>query len=131
MFFSLFILIPFALFFILSIGVIVWVYKDAKQHGQSPLLWLLICLVSTPLLGLILYLAIGRQHTQVACPACGWAMPQNSRYCPSCGAAVPLDMQALPPAKKTSPGVIIGVVAAVLAAFILLVIAPMLYMMAA
>ena len=32
----------------------IWLYRDAKLHGQDPVLWVLICIFASPILALIL-----------------------------------------------------------------------------
>ena len=33
----------------------IWLYRDAKLHGQDPVLWVLICIFASPILALILW----------------------------------------------------------------------------
>jgi len=46
-----------AIWFIIGILICIWVYKDAKSRGMSPVLWLLITLF-LGIIGLIIYLVI-------------------------------------------------------------------------
>ena len=34
----------------------IWLYRDAKLHGQDPVLWVLICIFASPIIALIFYL---------------------------------------------------------------------------
>ena len=41
---------------LLTAGVYIWVYQDAKERGERAWLWVLIILISSPLLGGLVYL---------------------------------------------------------------------------
>ena len=41
---------------LLTAGVCIWVYQDAKERGERAWLWVLIILISSPLLGGLVYL---------------------------------------------------------------------------
>lgn len=46
-----------AIWFILAIILMIWVYKDAEKRGSSGVLWLLIVLI-TGIIGLIIWLVV-------------------------------------------------------------------------
>ncbi|WP_144921352.1 PLDc N-terminal domain-containing protein [Halorubrum salsamenti] len=50
------------LVFLVQIGIIVWIYSDAQQRSDQPaFLWAIVAFLA-PLLGLVLYLIIGRNQ---------------------------------------------------------------------
>lgn len=79
----------------------IWLYKDAKLHGQNPVLWVLICIFSSPILALILYLAFGRKQTLLPCQSCQTPIPHTAQYCEHCGAANSQYGQPLPRRKMS------------------------------
>lgn len=105
--------------FALVIGLIVWIANDAKRHNQSALLWVLICLVSTPIFGLILYLALGRK-VLVDCPNCGQKMEQSARFCPTCGAPA-AETKPMQPASARGPIVAVVLLVALVVISVLFV----------
>jgi len=85
-------------FFVIWIVIVIWVYRDAEQRGESGVLWLLIVLL-TGIIGLIIWLILrppigGKKElhgvnasskTDRTCPNCGRNIPFDSRICPYCG----------------------------------------------
>ena len=52
----------------LAVSIALWVYEDAKvKSDQSPVLWLLVVLFAS-LIGIILYLAVGRTNKDAQAP---------------------------------------------------------------
>ena len=51
------IIIAFIIFWIVAIGLAVWVYKDAKKRDMNAVVWLLIVLLSG-CIGCIIYLIV-------------------------------------------------------------------------
>lgn len=47
---------------LLTAGVCIWVYQDAKERGERAWLWVLIILISSPLLGGLVYLIARREE---------------------------------------------------------------------
>ncbi|MFC7128403.1 PLDc N-terminal domain-containing protein [Haloferax chudinovii] len=48
------------LFFLLFLGMVVWTYRDAKRNSSHPaFLWAVVVFLA-PLLGLVLYVILGR-----------------------------------------------------------------------
>ncbi len=74
----------------------IWLYRDAKLHGQDPVLWVLICIFASPIIALILYLAFGRKQTLLPCQSCQAPIPHTAQYCEHCGAANEQYGQPLP-----------------------------------
>ena len=80
----------------------VWIHRDAKSRGQSGLVWILIAVLSSPILGLLAYLLAGRREARVPCQSCGWMISGNARFCESCGMEQ-TPMPAKPEEKKRGP----------------------------
>lgn len=79
----------------------IWLYQDAKLHGQDPVLWVLICIFASPIIALIFYLAFGRKQTLLACQNCQAPIPHTAQYCEHCGAANEQYGQPLPRRKMS------------------------------
>jgi len=88
-----FCLIP-IVFFVISILLCVWVYRDAESRGMSGVLWLIVVLI-TGIVGLIIYLIVRKEKTTAPapapapvtriCPNCGRSIPPEVKFCPHCG----------------------------------------------
>lgn len=87
----------------------IWLYRDAKLHGQDPVLWVLICIFASPILALILYLAFGRKQTMLPCQSCQQPIPHTAQYCEHCGAANSQYGQPLP--RRKMNGLLKGAIA--------------------
>ena len=63
-------LVSFILTLLATMAVLgLWVYEDAKvKSDQSPVLWVLIVLLVPNLVGLIIYLLVGRTNKNVPAP---------------------------------------------------------------
>lgn len=79
----------------------IWLYQDAKLHGQDPVLWVLICIFASPIIALIFYLAFGRKQTMLPCQSCQQPIPHTAQYCEHCGAANSQYGQPLPRRKMS------------------------------
>lgn len=52
----------FLLFLVITIGIIVWTYSDAQRNSSHPaFLWAIVVFLA-PILGLVLYLILGRDR---------------------------------------------------------------------
>lgn len=72
---------------LLSVSLIaLWVYRDAKNRGLEAGVWTLVVILVPSLLGLLLYLLVGRRESRRPCPACGAPVPEASAFCGRCGA---------------------------------------------
>ena len=69
--------------------VALWVYKDAKARGERGWLWVCIVLLSSPLLGGLLYL-LARRDDRRPCRFCGWMVDKDARFCSRCGKEYPV-----------------------------------------
>lgn len=82
------------------IGILVWVYKDAKHIGANAWLWVLIvALFNTSFIGLILYFLIGRKEVKSICTSCGSSIQSSAKYCNVCGVNLNFEKKKLKSAK--------------------------------
>ena len=63
----------------------VWIYRDCKQRGGNAVLWVIICIAASPVIGLILYLVAGRREIRVPCQNCGAMIENRAVFCEFCG----------------------------------------------
>ena len=62
---------------------------DAKARGERGWLWVCIVLLSSPLLGGLLYL-LARRDDRRPCRFCGWMVDKDARFCSRCGKEYPV-----------------------------------------
>ncbi|MCL2281572.1 MAG: zinc ribbon domain-containing protein [Dehalococcoidia bacterium] len=65
------------------IGVIV--YRDAKQRNMNAVLWTLIAVLAPSFIGLIIYLLIRGNYSNLLCPSCESQVTEQYVVCPKCG----------------------------------------------
>lgn len=80
----LFLLILIPLIFGIPILVAVYVYRDANKRGMNALLWMLIALLTPSLLGLIIYLLVRNNYSDLKCPNCDATVEETYVVCPNC-----------------------------------------------
>lgn len=80
--FFLIILIP--LIFGIPILIGVYVYRDANKRGMNAVLWTLIALLTPSMLGLIIYLLVRSNYSDLTCPNCNSPVEESYVVCPSC-----------------------------------------------
>lgn len=78
----LFVLLP--LLFGIPILVGVYVYRDANKRGMNAVLWLLIAILTPSLLGLIIYLLVRNNYSDLTCPNCNAQVEETYVVCPNC-----------------------------------------------
>ena len=67
----------------------IWTYKDAKEKGLNAVLWtLVVVLGSQHLIGLLLYILVGRKNAKITCPECSAQTSAKAQYCEQCGKAI-------------------------------------------
>jgi len=71
-------------FFIINILILVWVARDAKARGMSPLGWLILVFF-TGFIGLIIYLLARTAGEKVVCSKCNNKKLKAMEKCPHCG----------------------------------------------
>ena len=81
---NLFVLLLTALFIPIFIGV--YVYKDAKIRGMNAALWTIIAVFAPYLIGLIIYLLVRGNYSNLKCPNCNETVNLDFVVCPTCGA---------------------------------------------
>lgn len=78
----------------------IWTWKDAKSRGLNALLWTVVVLLAPSFIGLIIYLAAGRNQAAGLCPHCSRAIQANVAFCPHCGGAVGGEASPIKPLAK-------------------------------
>lgn len=82
--FSIIILLAIVLAVPIIVGV--YVYRDAKRRNMNAALWTLIAMLAPSLIGLIIYLLVRGNYSNLRCPQCGAAVTEQYAVCPRCGA---------------------------------------------
>jgi hypothetical protein len=95
----------FLIFVVACIGMIVflatWVYKDAKARGLNAPLWTIVVIIAGQrLIGLLIYLFVGRRETKITCPECAEKTSMQAKFCDKCGKPVNKDLVAKPKSEK-------------------------------
>ena len=73
------------LIFIVNIALLAWVAKDAKNRGMdSPILWMILVL-TTGLIGLVIYMSSRTKGNLVICEHCKGKRLGYVKVCPHCG----------------------------------------------
>ena len=70
---------------VLSIALLIWVARDAKNRGMDNAVMWMILVFFTNVLGLIIYIFSRPQGDLVECPTCKNKRLQASAKCPHCG----------------------------------------------
>ena len=78
----------------------IWTYRDAKSRGLNAALWTVVVLLVPSFIGLIIYLAAGRNQAAGLCPNCAKAIQANAAFCPHCGGAVGGEASPMKPLPK-------------------------------
>ncbi len=78
-----------------AVFIAIWTYRDAKERGLPAGLWtFIVVLFSKDLLGILLYVLIGRRDSRFSCPNCGEKTPIRGKHCSECG--TPIDAAKIP-----------------------------------
>jgi len=64
----------------------VYVYRDAKRRNMNALLWALVAALAPTLIGVIVYLLVRSNYSDLKCPLCDAAVTEQYVVCPKCGA---------------------------------------------
>jgi RNA polymerase subunit RPABC4/transcription elongation factor Spt4 len=62
-----------------------YVYKDAKSRRMDAVLWTLVAILVPSFVGLIIYLVIRSNNSNLNCPACHSPIAEEYALCPYCG----------------------------------------------
>lgn len=88
-FVTLFVIAIIILSFMPSILIGIWTYRDAKIRGLDAVLWTVIVILVPNLIGLVIYLLVGRKSQQIQCPNCNAKAEMGHNQCYNCGAVIP------------------------------------------
>ena len=80
----LFLVVLIPLIFGIPVLVAVYVYRDANRRGMNAVLWMLIALLTPSLLGLIIYLLVRSNYSDLTCPNCNSPVEESYVVCPNC-----------------------------------------------
>lgn len=69
----------------LPILIGVYVYRDANKRGMNGVLWMLVAILAPTFIGLIIYLLVRSNYSDMNCPACGTRVTETYMVCPNCG----------------------------------------------
>ncbi|MGL4763102.1 MAG: hypothetical protein ACRCWG_16895 [Sarcina sp.] len=111
------------LILVLLIGTTIWVYKDAKQRGSNPWLWVAVTLFfNQAFIGFIIYLLVGRKNRQIECESCGNKVDIISKFCNYCGALLNVDNSELIEKDKKTNKIIVNLIKVVVVVFLIFVV---------
>lgn len=80
-------ILPVLVFFIvLPIVIGIYVYRDASRRGMNAVLWTLVAILAPSLIGLIIYLLVRGNYSDLRCPRCDTPIEEQYIVCPGCGA---------------------------------------------
>ncbi len=79
------ILIFAALVLFIPVVVAVYVYRDADRRGMSALLWAVVAALAPSFIGLIIYLLVRGNYSDLHCPRCEAPVTRQFVVCPKCG----------------------------------------------
>lgn len=75
-------------FLAIAIMVGVYVYRDATRRKMNATLWTLIAVLAPALIGLIVYLVVRSDYSELQCPQCSSPITDQYVVCPNCGATL-------------------------------------------
>lgn len=64
----------------------VYVYRDANRRGMNAILWALVAVLAPSLIGLLVYLLVRGNYSDLRCPKCDAPVEDRFVVCPKCGA---------------------------------------------
>ena len=64
----------------------VYVYRDAARRGMNAILWALVAVLAPSLIGLLVYLLVRGNYSDLRCPRCDEPVRELFVICPRCGA---------------------------------------------
>ena len=79
------------MFIVLAITIVlpfiigVYVYRDASRRGMNAILWGLVAAMAPTLIGLIVYLLVRGNYSNLRCPKCDAPVKEQFVVCPKCG----------------------------------------------
>lgn len=82
--FPIFIVLTVVIFLPFIIGV--YVYRDASRRGMNAILWAFVAALVPSLIGLLIYLLVRGNYSDLRCPGCDTPVNEQFVVCPKCGA---------------------------------------------
>ena len=79
-------LIVVGLIILLPLIIGVYVYRDAARRGMNAILWALVAVLAPSLIGLLIYLLVRGNYSDLRCPRCDTPVDERFVICPRCGA---------------------------------------------
>lgn len=81
------VILPILFLLVLGIPILigVYVYRDASKRGMNALLWALVAIFAPSLIGLIIYLLVRGNYSDMTCPKCATPVTEQYVVCPKCG----------------------------------------------
>ena len=78
----------FVMLLVLAVPVIigVYVYRDAKRRGMNEILWALAAALVPSFIGLLIYLIVRGNYSDLRCTRCETPVTEQYVICPKCGA---------------------------------------------
>lgn len=70
---------------VFKVALAVWLYNDAPQYGENPLLWCLLALGFDSVIIWLVYLFFFRTAGKIQCPSCTVWFKPIGKNCPYCG----------------------------------------------
>lgn len=80
------VLVVVALIALLPFVLGVYVYRDAARRGMNAILWALVAVLAPSLIGLLVYLLVRGNYSDLRCPRCDAPVDGQFVICPRCGA---------------------------------------------
>lgn len=66
----------------------IYVYRDARRRSMNATLWALLSAFAPGFVGLIIYLVVRSEHTDLCCRNCGKPVRESFAVCPHCGTSL-------------------------------------------
>ncbi len=83
--FSILFVIVFFLALLIPILIGTFVYKDAKKRNMDAVLWTVIAIFAPGFIGLVIYLIMRSNYSDLQCPGCAQSVIESYAVCPHCG----------------------------------------------
>lgn len=74
------------LLLVVPVMIGIYVYRDASRRKMNALLWTLVAVITPVFVGLIIYLLVRGNYSDLVCPVCQQDVMKDYTVCPGCGA---------------------------------------------
>ena len=71
--------------FVIPALIGVYVYRDAAQRRMNAALWTLVAVIAPMFIGVIIYLIVRGNYSDLTCPSCAAHVAEQYVVCPKCG----------------------------------------------